>query len=281
MSAPARRIDPYGADSVCIHARGTWPAERLSTSWAESTHCLSPSCQEQVNDAWVDALSVPGVRLFNGALCRLESHVSDDRGLHLTLSRTTYKDYLGTNARNPEWADLHGPHVLANPVGTSVALLSGDGYLIFGMRGVSVALYPRHAHPFGGTMEIPEPGRRVDLMAEMTREIEEEIGITKLELDGLRAIALAEDCTMRQPELIYAARTSLDRSAIVERLDLLEHTACWMLRNDADAIDDVLGGEMPVSPVLRATLLAWGADRYGSGWLAAARTRSCRRMSAI
>lgn len=277
MTGHPRRIDPYGAESVVIHAQGTWPAERLRSSWTASTHCLTPSCQELVNDAWVEALSVPGVRLFNGALCRLESHTVDDRGLHLALSRTTYKEYLGTNARHPEWGDLPDPHLLANPVGTSVALVSSDGFLIFGLRGESVALYPRHAHPFGGTMEVPEPGQYVDLMSEMEREIEEEIGITPAELDDLHAIALAEDRTIRQPELVYAARTCLDRNAIVGRLDLHEHTACWTLRDDAELIDDVLAGEMPVSPVLRATLLAWGAKRYGAAWFSIARTRSCRR----
>jgi hypothetical protein len=276
MSPDGRRINPHGADSVAVLARGSWPAERLRTTWGGSSHCLPAPYQEQVDDAWVDALAVPGVRLFNGALCRLEAHEVDEHGLHLRLSRTTYKDYLGTNVRHPDWSE---PQLLANPVGTSVALLSGDGILVFGMRGDSVALYPRHAHPFGGTMEVPEPGSTVDLIAEMAREIEEEIGINRHELDDLRAIALTEDRILRQPELVYAARTSLACANIMVRLDLHEHTACWTVPDDASAIEAVLCGPMPVSPVLRATLLAWGAERFGVTWLSAALQLSPHRPS--
>lgn len=262
-------IDPYHPASARILALGSWPAARLRSSWVPSSHRLTPSLQEAVDDAWVDALAVPGVHLFNGAQCRLERFTTDDRGLHLELSRTSYKDYLGTNARHPEWADSHGPGILANPVGTSVALRSRDGHLVFGRRGDAVALYPRHVHPFGGTMEPPEPGRAVDLIGEIARELAEEIGIAPGDLEDLRAIALTEDMTMRQPELVYAARSTLGCDAIVARLDLHEHTACWTLPDRRESIEGVLRGTMPVTPVLRGTLLAWGAERFGRAWLEA------------
>jgi hypothetical protein len=265
MAVSAR--DPYLPTAARLLVRGSWPAARLRSRFVASSHQLPPSCQEQVDDAWAQALAVPGVRLFNGALCRLEGHQADAQGLLLTLSRTTYKAYLGSNVHHPEWACLHGPGVLANPVGTSVALRSGDGVLVFGMRSASVALYPGHVHPFGGTMEVPEPGGQVELIGEMERELAEEAGIARSELDDLRAIALAEDCTLRQPELIYAARTQLTAAAIAARLDPEEHTACWMLRDELSEIDAVLAGRVPVSPVLRATLLAWGAERFGLDWL--------------
>jgi len=268
MAALAR--DPYLPSAARLVVRGRWPAARLRSRFVASSHRLPPSCQELVDDAWAEALAVPGVRLFNGALCRLESHQADAQGLLLTLSRTTYKAYLGSNVRHGEWAERHGPCVLANPVGTSVALRSCDGLLVFGVRSASVALYPRHAHPFGGTVEVPEPGGEVDLIAEMARELGEEAGIARSELDDLRAIALAEDCTLRQPELIFAARSRLTAAAINARLDPEEHTACWMLADEQAAIDEVLAGRIAVSPVLRATLLAWGAERFGPEWLAQA-----------
>jgi hypothetical protein len=265
MAVPGR--DPYLPAAARLLVRGSWPAARLRSRFVASSHQLPPSCQEQVDDAWAQALAVPGVRLFNGALCRLEGYRADAQGLLLTLSRTTYKAYLGSNVHHPEWAERHGPGALANPVGTSVALRSSDGVLVFGLRSPSVALYPDHAHPFGGTMEVPEPGREVDLIGELERELAEEAGIARHELDDLRAIALAEDCTLRQPELIYAARTRLSAAAVSARLDPEEHTACWMLPDERSEIDGVLAGRVAVSPVLRATLLAWGAERFGPEWL--------------
>ncbi len=266
----AQTRDPFHPSAARLLVRGDWPAARLHTRFVASSHRLPPSCQEQVDDAWTTALAVPGVRLFNGALCRLEGYHADARGLALTLSRTTYKAYLGSNVHHGEWADRLGHGALANPVGTSIALCSSDGQLVFGLRSHRVALYPGHAHPFGGTMEVPEPGSAVDLITEIARELEEEVALARSELDELRAIALAEDCVLRQPELVYAARTRLTAVEISARLDLEEHSACWLLPDQPAEILRVLDGAIPVTPVLRATLLAWGAERYGAAWLARA-----------
>lgn len=232
-----------------------------------SSHLLTASQREAVTDAWALALAQPGVSLFNGAQCRLESWSAVDGALTLALSRSCYQDYLGTNAAHPQWADHHGPGVLANPLGTSVALESGDGRLVFGRRGTSVALYPGLAHPFGGTLEPPEPGSDVDLIAEMQREITEEIGLAASDLSDLRAIALTEDRRLRQPELVYAARCPLACVEIERRLDLHEHSACWTLPATATAVATTLSDGQPLTPVLRATLIGWGVWRFGRQWL--------------
>lgn len=262
MRLPSR-LDPQG--DVGLLACGDWPRQRLRTRWVASSHRLDASQREAVDDAWAVALAQPGVSLFNGAQCRLESWSAGAGGLTVALSRSCYRDYLGTNAAHPQWAERHGPGVLANPLGTSVALESGDGRLVFGRRGHAVALYPGQPHPFGGTLEPPEAGSEVDLIAEMQREIEEEIGLAAGDLDGLRAIALTEDRRMRQPELVYAARCPLPCAAIERRLDLHEHSACWTLPATADAVGGALAEEL--TPVLRATLIGWGLWRWGPRWL--------------
>ncbi len=259
------RFDPHG--DVGLLAVGDWPRQRLRTRWLASSHRLDPSQREAVHDAWVTALAQPGVSLFNGAQCRLESWSAGDGALTLALSRSCYQDYLGTNAAHPQWAERHGPGVLANPLGTSVALESGDGRLVFGRRGSAVALYPGQPHPFGGTLEPPEPGSDVDLIAEMQREITEEIGLAASDLDDLRAIALTEDRLLRQPELVYAARCPLPCAEIERRLDLHEHSACWTLPATATDVSAALTADDPLTPVLRATLIGWGIWRFGRRWL--------------
>ncbi len=259
------RFDPAG--DVTFLAIGDWPRQSLRTQWMTSSHRLNPSQREAVDDAWVTALAQPGVSLFNGAQCRLESWSADDGALTLALSRSGYQDYLGTNAAHPQWADHHGPGVLANPLGTSVALESGDGRLVFGRRGQAVALYSGQAHPFGGTMDPPEPGSDVDLISEMQREITEEIGLSAHDLDDLRVIALSEDRRLRQPELIYAARCPLPCAEIERRLDLHEHSACWTLPATAMDVTATLTSTASLTPVLRATLIGWGVWRFGAGWL--------------
>jgi len=230
---------------------------------------LTPELDAQIAHTWDAALRQPDVHLFDGPLCRLEHAVADERGLHLRMSPTSYRVFMSTNGRHPQWADEHGPQVMANPVGTSVALRSADGQLVFGRRSQRVALYPGFAHPFGGTMEPTSDGTPIDVLGEMRRELAEEAGITGADLIDLRVIALVEDRHLRQPELVYAARSTLSASEIAARLDAHEHTACWLLADDGDAIDAVLHGAEPLTPVLVGTLLAWGWRCFGDAWLAA------------
>jgi hypothetical protein len=257
------------APGIRFLARGDWPATRLASAWIErGSQRLDATQQAAVEAAWLAAGARPGVYLFDGSLCRLESFHADADGLRLALSATTYKAFMGTNGAHPEWADTHGPHALANPLGTSVALRSSDGHLVFGRRSQAVALYPGCAHPFGGTMEIPAPGTAVDIIAEAARELAEEVGVAGDDLVDLRAIALMEDLRLRQPELVYAARCRRDLATLIARLDRQEHDACWTVPDDPDAIATALTGDGPITPVLRGTLLAWGALRFGDAWFA-------------
>jgi 8-oxo-dGTP pyrophosphatase MutT (NUDIX family) len=254
---------------LVIHLLGDWPAGRLRATMVRSGLRLTPDLEAAITGAWEEALRQPGVHLFDGPLCRLERATADDQGLHLSLSPTSYRVFMGTNARHPGWADLHGPQVMAAAVGTSVVLCSSDGRLVFGRRSQRVALYPGCAHPFGGTMEPPPDGSPPDLLGEMRRELHEEVGITASDLADLRVIALVEDRRLRQPELVYAARTHLSSNAITARLDAEEHTACWSLPDERTAIDAVFTQRQAVTPVLAGTLLAWGWRRFGEDWLTA------------
>lgn len=253
--------------TLSIIALGDWPAERLRATMVPSGLRLSPDQRTAIDRIWNEARAQPGVDLFDGPLCRLEGFTADQSGLHLRLSPTSYRIFIGTNARHPHWADDHGRQVMADPVGTSVILRSCDGVLVFGRRSQRVALYPGFAHPFGGTMEPPKDGSSVDLLNEMRREMSEEIGISPDDLADLRVIALIEDRRLRQPEVIYAAQTTLTAAAINRRLDLHEHSGCWMLADEQSDIDGAISGDEVITPVLAGTLLAWGWRRFGDAWL--------------
>jgi 8-oxo-dGTP pyrophosphatase MutT (NUDIX family) len=251
------------AADVRLLARGDWPAGRLHATWTVSSHRLDAAQRAAVDAAWAAAGARPGVSLFDGPMCRLESFRVATDGLHLQLSPTSYKAFIGTNGSNAAWADAHGAGVLANPVGTSAAVLSSDGHLVFGRRSQRVALYPGCAHPFGGTLE-PRAGGAPDLLDEMRRELEEEIGLDRSVLRDLRAIALAEDRSLRQPELIYRALTTLDRAAIIARLEPTEHDACWTVPADPGSIAVALASPEPMTPVTRMTLEAFAAAARAS-----------------
>lgn len=250
---------------VTLVALGDWPAARLHARLGESGFALPAALMPAVAAAWT-AAQRPGVDLFDGGMLRLERALAEADGLHLDLSRTSYRLFIGTNVAHPQWGDDHGRVALADPLGTSVALRSSDGMLVFGRRSERVALYAGHAHPFGGTMEVVDTASP-DVLAEMARELAEEVHLTPADLTDLRVIGLIEDQRLRQPELVYAAQATLTAADIVARLDRHEHSACWLVDDDPASLAQALVGREPLTPVLLGTLLAWGRYRHGEAWL--------------
>jgi 8-oxo-dGTP pyrophosphatase MutT (NUDIX family) len=202
------------------------------------------------------------VHLFDGAMCRLESWNATNAGLRLTLSKSSYKIFLGTNMANPEFADRFGSDVMANPVGLSPALLTSDDHLLLGHRTHVVAYYPGRIHPFSGCLE---PGD-ANLFTAVARELKEELSLDAGDVKEIRCTGIAEDTSLRQPELIFAVESKRTRSEIEARLDWLEHQSVFAIDANADAVEAVIRAEPRLTPVAIASLLLWGRLKFGQPW---------------
>lgn len=244
---------------------GDWGPGAVLARRASDMRPRIRTVEDLIDQAWSSALARPGVRLFDGPMCRLESASASSQRLRLNLSRTTYKVFLGTNLSHPELADRYGPAVLANPVGVSPALETADGFLLLGRRNASVAYYPGRVHPFAGALE---PKDADDVFAALRRELQEELSLGGDDVTDLRCAGLVEDRMLRQPELIFLARCRLTREAVEAKLDPVEHRGTWSVRAARDAIRAALS-EPDLTPVAVASLLLWGRARFGAEWFEA------------
>lgn len=153
--------------------------------------------------------------------------------------------------------------MLANPVGLSSAVLSSDGFLIFGRRNDRVAYYPGRIHPFAGAAE---PAESLDLFAEVRRELTEELRFQADDILDLRCAALVEDRSLRQPELIFRCRSTRSRDWIIEQLDQAEHHSAWYMPANANGLAAALADSAHFTPVAIATLLVFGKAYIGDEW---------------
>src|SRR5262245_40887019 len=138
---------------LILHTIGAWREGHVHTSRIGSTRKIVPEIDAMIERAWAEATTRPGVHLFDGPMCRLESFSATPQDLQLVFSETSYKPFLGTNISNPQLFDRFGPSVMANPVGASPALITADGFQLMGRRNASVAYYPNRVHPFSGALE--------------------------------------------------------------------------------------------------------------------------------
>jgi hypothetical protein len=248
---------------LTIHAAGNWSRQQVHTTFAESSRTSNEEVEVLIEAAWQKTLARPDVHLFDGPMCRLERWSADNDRLELVLSQTSYKVFLGTNLANAGLFDRLGPGVMANPVGLSPALLTGDGRLVMGRRNSKVAYYPDRVHPFAGALE-PKDG--ADVFAGIIRELGEELRLSQGEIVSISCIGLAEDRSLHQPELFFAAETALTERQLVDSLDAEEHRSVWSIPATQTGVEDALTDLGRLTPVAAASLLLWGKLRFGNRW---------------
>jgi hypothetical protein len=82
----------------------------------------------------------------------------------------------------------------------------------------------------------------------------------------LYCAGIAEDRSLRQPEVIFHCRSNRPRGEIIARLDRTEHHDVWSSPAEADAISRALDNADAFTPVAIATLLLFGLNRFGRDW---------------
>lgn len=257
---------------LTFHAIADWPRQRVRIEWADrSSRELVPEVERIIEQTWSRVVSRPGVHLFDGPMCRLESFDAAADALRLVLSATSYKAFVGTNLENARLAEQFGPGVMANPVGVSTLVETADGHLLLGRRNASVAYYPDRVHPFAGALE-PRDG--ADAFAAVCRELREELSLAPDEISDLRCCGLVEDRALRQPELIFLAASALSRHVVEARLDRVEHHACWSSPHTEAELSASLN-QPALTPVAVASLLLAGRARYGHLWFRGAAAPFC------
>jgi hypothetical protein len=244
---------------------GEFSPERVRVTWVPPSRKVIPDVDALIESRWQDALKRPGIHLFDGPMGRLESAQVSDGVLHLQLSQTSYRIFVGTNLSGtaPALAARHGREILANPIGLSSLLLSSDGHAVMGRRNAKVAYYPLRVHPFAGCLE---PGDAVDVFNEIRRELREELGFEDADIADITCTGLAEDQSLFQPELIFATRSKRTLAEIAARLDPEEHRGLFTAPATQAGIEAALNADEDFTPVGIAALMLWGRIQFGDDW---------------
>jgi hypothetical protein len=237
-----------------VRAAGDWSPSQVTVAWtAASSRRIVPEVERAIDDAWSAAATRLGDKLFDGPLCRLEKWSASPQRLELTLSRTSYRPFLGTNLFNAHLADVYGPEVLSNPVGVSTALQTRDGYLLLGRRNESVAYHPNRVHPFAGSLVPREP---MDVFDEIRRELREELHLDAADVPDIRCVGLAEDRALRQPELMFVATTARTRGELEAQLDRAEHHDMYAVKAEPAEVRRAMA-DPRLTPIAVASLALW------------------------
>lgn len=280
QTGPPQPDGPRDCGRFFLDVVGQFPPEHLAVRWSGHRRSEHPDVEASIEQTWAQRrqqASQEGCKLFNGALCRLVGYRQQNGHLQLQLGPVSYREFLGTNLVQPHIRYLHGPEVLADPLGVSAALTTTDGYIALTRRSELVVHYPRLVHPVAGMVEAPaEPGELPSPMAALVAEVGEELGLPPAQLGRAVCLGLVRDKRIVQPELIFdlpveVASAQL-RAAARSAVDADENADLVLIRDDGPAVIDALKQyRQDLTPVGLAALLLHGRRRWGTGWFASTR----------
>ena len=270
---------PRDCGTFFLDVVGAFARDAVSVRWSDQRRTCNDELGRLIDQSWELALwqaRKAGQNIFDGPMCRLISYAVSDGRLDMTLGPVSYKEFVGTNQTQAYVRYLHGPEVLADPLGVSAAIISADGFLLLGRRSTRVMQYPERLHPIAGSVEPDPSGAPPDPFQSMLDEFTEETGIAPDSVSEIALLGLIRDKNTVQPELIFDLKLDVDAAAVRQgalgAVDAAEHTDIVPVRDHPAAVVTFLQANFSqLTPVGLATLLLHGLQSWGTGWFAAAR----------
>ncbi len=192
-------------ESFRIHLSGNWPRPRVHVNYQPIEYTLPGEFARRSLTFWETQLAQPNRRLFNGALCRLENFSQTNGALHLSLSRTCYRDLLFSNANTNELLRALGENGPVRALGISAVIETADGFLPLIRRSEHVGEFPGGLDVVGGHVHPDDHLRNgvPDVFFAIADEVTAELGIPLHLLGNLICCGLGENWRHRKPELAF------------------------------------------------------------------------------
>ncbi len=271
---PRRTSSPSGG-RFFLDAVGPFRRRDVLLTWTHQKRPSTAGVDRLIGRTWAKATNQArrtGKSIYDGRLCRLIDFSVAGQMLKLKAGPVSFQEFLGTNAAQPRLVRTVGLKVLANPLGVSAVVISGDGFILLGRRSDRVTWHGGMIHPVGGMVELRATGRPPNLFDAVLDELHQELGLAPPR-SGIICLGLVRDKSLLQPELIFRVKVrstvrairALARKAVHGD----EHEELLAVRDRPSSVAAFLkrrGWE--TTAVAQAALLLHGLNCWGSGWFA-------------
>jgi len=199
-----------------IHLSGSWTPAQVQITYHPIEYTFPADFAPRAEAYWHELITEGKRYLFNGALCRLEKFGAEHGNLHLSFSRTCYRDLLFSNANTAELIATLGENSPARALGISAVIETADGFLPIIRRSAHIGEAPGGLDIIGGHIHPDEHARHgvPEVFAAIKDEIHAELGVPHDMLEDCRCIGLTENFRHRKPELAFFLRLPLTMAEI-------------------------------------------------------------------
>ena len=203
-------VHPFKILFSCVYAGA--PVKAKLTDEMRHT---DPAIEKVIEKTWKgfsEKSRMQAFSLVSESLCSLNAFRENGRDTELLLGQTTYREYLGTNLKNPWIHGKYGNEFLANPLGINALLLTGDNRILFGVRKKNLAVDQSLFDMFGGYLIYPQegtPGMEIDLRAETKYKMLKYVNLKPDEIEDVSCLGLVRHRRTLKPELLFTLKTSV------------------------------------------------------------------------
>jgi len=177
-------------DRCEVLVRGTYPPGSIHLLFREE-RIRFPVAKCHFIQAQYERTKSQTPSIFDGPLAHVRSFSTSDGHLHLDCQRSSYMECVGTN--NTEYIKRFGRTRVVNPLSCGTVLKTSDQELRYGCRGGPSSTKKKYGLPARYVNPDSDRGyNRVEPLFTMARELEEEIGILRDEIQLMRCLGLLE-----------------------------------------------------------------------------------------
>lgn len=197
---------------------------------------------------------------------KLKSVITSDGNMLIELTEGTYKDHIARQDKGfrEQFKDFD-PKI----IGTNIVVRTVDGQLMIVQRGLSSATKPGAMSVVGGQWNIIkdcDANGTWDPFKTITRELEEEAGVRRDEIDKLRATGIIYNKAANNPSMTFYADSSLTADQIKERIGDGEVLVKFIPDDEKEVEHSILWWTSSPSPSGASALALYGREKFGQEW---------------
>lgn len=254
-----------------IPVHGRFPREKVIVHESDERMMMTPKLRDLIDEVWEKKQKFMAKRqglLFPGDLCRLIRYEVSEDELHLYLSRTRFKELLGTNLSHPIVHRVLGEEYMSNGLGVRAVIRTADEKIIIGQRSEKVVEAAGYYHLCGGYVEPSKhaKGEHPDPYLAMETFMKEELGIPKNAVRHLLCLGLAINLETLKSELIFEAETDLTFRKILLGIvkatrDVAHSELFGIIAVRASLRGFLVANRRKIAPTGQACLWVYGIER--------------------
>ena len=227
-----------------VLASGVFSRNKLKIVHTKRTISYDEKTTALIEKHWKDEIQEAHKKnklLFNGPIYRLENYEIKNDLLIVYVSKTNFKELMGTNFHHPELARVYGKSYLSNAIALCTFIETDDEYFVFVKRSANVYFGEGLWHLIAGQFSIEKnETRTLPVFEILYKELFEEGSLKKEDIKNCVCLGLIRDTIHFKPELIFYTKTKLLANEVEEKIeaahDRFEHEeVAFINKSELDA----------------------------------------------